>query len=266
MTSAVPTDARWVAADSWTLTRRGLAHWVRNPGQVIFSLAFNIVLVLMFGFLFGGAMAAPGDYREFLIPGMFAMTMLFGIGLTTQAVATDKERGITDRFRSMPVSAASVLIGRAVADLLFAVLTVVVMALCGLAVGWTTHGSPGDTLVAFLLILLLRFALIWVGVYIGLSVSGQEAITGVQTLEFPLGFLSCAFVAPSTMPTWLGTVADWNPLSSTVVATRQLFGNPGWTADNWIVRHADLMAVCWPVLITAVFMPLAIGKFRALGN
>lgn len=276
MTAAVPTAPQrgagsdsglgWVLSDSLTLTRRGLVHWVRNPGQIIFQLLFNILMVLMFGYLFGGAIEVPGggDYREFLMPGMFAMTMVFGIGLTTQAVATDKERGIVDRFRSMPMSAAALLIGRAFADMLSAVLTLVVMVLCGLAVGWTAHGSLAEVLSGFLLILLLRFALIWVGVWLGLSVGGQEAMTGVQTLEFPLGFLSSAFVLPSTMPGWLGAIAEWNPLSSTVVATRALFGNPGAAGDSWVVQHAALMAVLWPVVLVLIFMPLAIAKFRNL--
>lgn len=272
MTAAVPTGSDsglgWVFVDSWTLTRRGLTHWVRNPGQILFSLLFNILMVLMFGYLFGGAMQVPGggDYREFLMPGMLAMTMVFGIGLTTQAIATDKERGITDRFRSMPMSVASPLVGRAVADLLFAVLTLLTMVGCGLLVGWTAHTGGGDVVAAFLLILLLRFALVWVGVWLGLSVGGQEAMTGVQTLEFPLGFLSSAFVAPATMPGWLGAVAEWNPLSSTVVATRQLLGNPGVTGDSWIVGHAPLMAVVWPAILVAIFMPLAIAKFRDLAK
>ncbi|MGP4020948.1 ABC transporter permease [Saccharopolyspora sp. 5N708] len=266
---AAPTGGlRWVLADSVTLTGRSLAHWARNPGQLIMSLAFNVLMVLMFGFLFGGAMVVPGggSYREFLMPGMFAMTMVFGISMTTTAVATDMERGVTDRFRTMPMSPGAALIGRAVADLLFAVVTLVVMMLVGLAVGWRVHGSFGQLLAAMGLILLLRFALIWVGIYLGLVMKGQEAITGVQTLEFPLGFLSSAFVAPATMPGWLGAIAEWNPLSSTVTATRALFGNPGWGGDSWIVQHAGLMAVIWPVALTLVFLPLAVGRYRSLSG
>ncbi|MDI5942795.1 ABC transporter permease, partial [Micromonospora sp. DH15] len=151
-------------------------------------------------YLFGGALRVPGggDYREFLMPGMFAMTMVFGISLTTLAVSADLDRGVTDRLRSMPVSPLAPLVGRAAADLLFAVLTLAVMLLVGLAVGWRAHGGVGDTVAAFGLILLLRFALVWVGVFLGLVLKGQQAVAGVQTLEFPLGFLSSAFVAPAT--------------------------------------------------------------------
>ena len=257
-----------VLTDSVTLTGRSLAHWVRNPATLIASLAFNIVMVLMFAFLFGGAMAVPdgGSYREFLMPGMFAMTMIFGISMTTIAISTDVERGVTDRFRSMPMAPAAILIGRAVADMLFAVVTLVVMMLVGLAIGWRANGSVGATLGAMGLILLLRFALIWVGIFLGLVMRGQEAVAGVQTLEFPLGFLSNAFVAPSTMPGWLGAIAEWNPLSSTVTATRVLFGNPGWGGDSWVVENASLMAVVWPLVILAVFLPLAVRRYASLSD
>lgn len=254
--------------DGWTLTRRSLAHWVRSPGPVISSLAFNIVMVLTFGYLFGGAMIVPGggSYREFLMPGMFVMTMVFGISLTTLAVATDMERGVTDRFRSMPMSPIAPLIGRAVADMLFAVVTLLVLMGFGLLVGWSPHGGVGATLGAMGLILLLRFALIWVGIYLGLVMKGQTAVATVQTLEFPLGFLSSSFVALSTMPGWLGAVAEWNPLSSTATATRELFGNPGTGGDSWVVTHAGLMAVVWPVVITLVFLPLAVARYRSLSR
>ncbi|GIH70736.1 ABC transporter permease [Sphaerimonospora thailandensis] len=264
--SGSPGSLRWALADSWTLTVRGVSHWVRNPGPVIFSLAFNVLIVLMFVYLLGGAMRVPGggDYRDFLMPGMFAMTMLFGIAATTQAVTADVERGITDRFRSMPMSAAAMLAGRAVADMLLSVLTLAVMVVTALAVGWRPYGSTGEFLAALGLILLLRLALVWIGVYLGLALSGAEAITGVQTLEFPVGFLSSAFVATATMPGWLGAIADWNPISSTVTATRRLFGNPGAVGDSWIVEHALPMAVVWPVALLLIFFPLSVAKWRSL--
>jgi ABC-2 type transport system permease protein len=263
-----PTRGSWILADSWTLTQRSLAHWMRNPGPLIASLGFNIVMVLMFAYLFGGAMQVPGggDYHQFLVPGMFTMTMVFGITMTTVAVATDMERGVTDRFRSMPVSSLAPLVGRAVADMLFAVVTLAVMILCGLAIGWRASGGSGDILAAFGLILLLRFALVWVGIFLGLVMKGQEAVAGVQTLEFPLGFLSNAFVSPDTMPGWLGAIAEWNPLSATVGAIRELFGNPGWGGDSWVVQHYPLMAVVWPVVLTLIFLPLSVCRYRTLSN
>jgi ABC-type multidrug transport system permease subunit len=251
--------------DGVTLTRRSLAHWRRDPGPLVASLGFDVVMVLMFAYLFGGALRVPGggSYREFLMPGMFAMTMVFGISLTTLAVSADAGRGFTDRLRSMPVSPLAPLVGRAVADMLFAVVTLAVMLLVGLAVGWRAHGGVGATLAAFGLILLLRFALVWVGIFLGLVMRGQAAVAGVQTLEFPLGFLSSAFVSPATMPAWLGAVAEWNPLSATVGAARELFGNPGWGGDSWVTQHHPTLAVLWPVVLVAVFLPLSVRRYRA---
>ncbi|MQA09923.1 MAG: ABC transporter permease [Pseudonocardiaceae bacterium] len=278
-TSVLPQTAtdrlRWAVADGWTVTRRDLAHWVRQPGPVIFSLLFSVMIVLMFGYLFGGAMAMPGragggqasgDYREFLMPGMFVMTMLFGVGETVSAVTADARKGVTDRFRAMPMAPSAVVVGRGTADMLNAILVLLVMIACGFAVGWRAHGGVPETVLAFVLVLLLRFALIWIGIYLGLIIKGEEGVTMVQTLEFPLGFLSSAFVAPSTMPGWLGAVAEWNPLSSTILATRELFGNPGWGGDSWITQHALLMAIVWPLLLVAIFFPLAVRRYAALGR
>ncbi|NYH46019.1 ABC transporter DrrB family efflux protein [Micromonospora jinlongensis] len=254
--------------DSGTLIWRGLARWRRDPGPLIASLGFNILIVLMFAYLFGGALQVPGggSYREFLMPGMYVMTMVFGISLTTIAVAEDLERGVTDRLRSMPVSPLAPLVGRAVADMLFALVTLAVLLLTGLAIGWRAHGGAGATLAAVGLILLLRFALIWVGIFLGLVTRGQTAVVAVQTLEFPLGFLSNAFVAPSTMTAWLGAVAAWNPLSATVGATRELFGNPGWGGDSWAAQHYPWLAVLWPVVLVAVFLPLSVARYRRLAG
>ncbi|MEU1244615.1 ABC transporter permease [Micromonospora parva] len=255
-------------ADSGTLIWRNLARWRRDPGPLIASLGFNILIVLMFAYLFGGALQVPGggSYREFLMPGMFVMTMVFGISLTTVAVAEDLERGVTDRLRSMPVSPLAPLAARAVADMLFALVTLGVLLLTGLAIGWRAHGGAAATLAAVGLILLLRFALIWAGIFLGLVTRGQTAVVAVQTLEFPLGFLSNAFVAPSTMPAWLGAVAAWNPLSATVGATRELFGNPGWGGDSWAAQHYPWLAVLWPLVLVAVFLPLSVLRYRRLAD
>lgn len=259
---------RWTVIDGWTLTQRSLDHWRRNPTPLVFSLVFSILIVLMFAYLFGGAMQVPGggEYRDYLVPGMLAMTMLFGISQTTISMTADVERGVTDRFRSMPTAPSAMLIGRAAADLLFSVVTLIVMVFVGLAIGWRPNGSVADWVTAFGLILLFRFALIWIGVFIGLKLSSQEAVTGVQTLEFPIGFLSSAFVSPATMPGWLGVLAEWNPLSSTVTASRQLFGSPGGGGDAWIIENAQTMAVVWPLIILAVFFPLSVRAYRNLGR
>jgi ABC-type multidrug transport system permease subunit len=265
---ALPDRLRWALADGWTVTRRDLTHWARQPVQVIVGLLFPILMVLMFGYLFGGAIAVPGggDYREFLLPGMFAMTMVFGLETTFTAVSTDASRGVTDRFRSMPMAGSAVVVGRCAADMLNSLLALAVMLACGLAVGWQWRNGAGAALLAVGLLLLLRFAVLWIGIYLGLVVGGPEAVVAVQILVWPLGFLSNAFVAPGTMPGWLGTLAEWNPLSATVAATRELFGNPGWGGDPWVAQHAVVLALVWPVLLTAVFFPLSVRHYRRLNR
>ena len=257
---------RWAVLDGWTITQRALLHWSRQPGTVITGLLFPVLMVVMFGYLLGGQMEVPSgaDYFDFLLPGMFVLTMVFGIEATMVAVNADAAKGVTDRFRSMPMAPSAVVVGRSVADMLYSVVGLAVMVACGLVVGWRWDDGAGGALLAVALLLLLRFALIWVGIYLGLLVKTPEAVVAVQILVWPLGFLSSAFVAPSTMPGWLGTIAEWNPMSSTVTAIRDLFGNPGWTGDSWVAQHAELMAVVWPLVIVAIFFPLAVQRYRAL--
>lgn len=266
-----PSNAlRWALIDTGTITRRDLAHWVRTPGTVITNtLLFPIMIVLMFGYLLGGAMRVPGggNYLDFLLPGMFAMTMVFGIGATMVSVSSDAARGITDRFRSMPMSASAVLLGRALADLLNSGVALAVLIGCGRLIGWHPHNGAGAALGAVGLLLSLRFSFVWLGVYLGLVCAGNpEAVTAVRTLEFPIGFLGNPFVATATMPVWLGTIAAWNPLSATVSATRRLFGDPTGDPDTWIAHHAGPMAVVWPLVLIAVFLPLSVHRYRRLGR
>jgi ABC transporter DrrB family efflux protein len=262
------TRLRWAVADGWTMTQRDLAHWARQPAPLIVGLLFPVLLVLMFGYLFGGGMVIPGggNYREFLLPGMYALTMAFGIEATMIAVTTDASKGITDRFRSMPMAPSAVVMGRAAADMLNSLLGLVVMLGCGVLVGWRWHNGVGRALLAVGLLLLLRFALLWVGIYLGLVVKNPEAVMAVQILIWPISFLSNVFAAPGTMPGWLGMIAMWNPLSATVAATRELFGNPGWGGDTWIARNALPMALAWPLLLIAIFFPLSVWSYRRLSR
>ncbi|GIH90810.1 ABC transporter permease [Planobispora siamensis] len=253
-------------ADAWTITLRDLAHWTRRPGTVVVGWVFPVMIVLIFGGLFGGAISVPGggDYFEFLMPGMFTMTMLFGLETTMMAVTTDASRGVTDRFRSLPMSSSAVVLGRCAADMLNSVVGLAVMMVTGLLLDWSWHGGAGAAAAAVGLLLLLRFALLWIGIFIGLASGGPETVSAVQILVWPAGFLSNIFVDAGTMPAWLGAIAEWNPLSATASATRELFANPGMGADSWVEQNAVLMAVVWPVLITAVFLPLSARTFRRL--
>jgi ABC-2 type transport system permease protein len=263
----VPTTGglRWTLADSWVVARRDLLHWVRNPSVIIASVAFPAMFVLLFGFVFGSAIVVPGggDYREFLMPGMFAQAMVNGAAATVATVAADRARGVTDRFRSMPMSPGAPVIGRSLADLVNSVLDLVVLVGLGLLVGWQAHGGVGGALAAVGLLLLLRFAMIWVGIYLGLVVS-QEAAGLAWAPLFPLTMIANTFVHPSQLPGWLGPIADWNPISATVTAVRELFGNAGPAAAgaSWAEQNAMLLAVAWPVAIVAVFLPLAVRRYR----
>jgi ABC-2 type transport system permease protein len=253
----------WTFADTWTITRRDLTHWRQRPGLVAIGWLFPVMVLLMFTGLFGGAMAVPdGDYLDFLLPGVFTVTMLFGLEGTMMAVATDAAKGVTDRFRSLPMTASAVVGGRCLADLLNSVVGLAVLIVTGLVLGWRTHHGVGAALGAVALLLWLRFGLLWVGVFLGLTAKGPQAVTAVQILVWPVGFLSSVFVDPATMPSWLGAIATWNPLSATASAVRDLFGGPDWAGGSPV---AGLAALVWPIVLTVVFLPLSVRRYRRLG-
>jgi ABC-type polysaccharide/polyol phosphate export permease len=167
----------------------------------------------------------------------------------------------------MPMATSAVIAGRAAADMLNSAAALAVLTGCAFLTGWQPHRGAARAAAALGLLLLLRFAFVWIGVYLGLRFyPNPEAITAVRTLEFPVGFLGNPFAAVSTMPAWLGAIALWNPLSSTVTAARQLFGDPIGANSSWITSHAIGMALAWPLLLTAVFFPLSLHRYRRLGR
>lgn len=252
----------------WVITQRDLRHWQREPWTPVFGILFSLMLLLVFGFLFGGAIDVPGggDYLDYLLPGMFALSMLFGVETTMSAVTQDTKRGITDRFRSMPIHSVAVPLGRSAADLLNSALQLLVLMVGGLLVGWHLDAGAAATALAVALLLWLRFAVLWIGIYLGLALRGEGALAAVQVLVWPLGFLSNLFVAPETMPGWLGALAQWNPVSATAAAARELFGNPTGVTDGVLAEHAVLLALAWPAVLTAVFLPLAARAYRNLSR
>jgi ABC-2 type transport system permease protein len=256
----------WALADAWTIAGREVRHWVREPAPFVLGLLFPVLMVVMFGYVFGGAMAMPGgaSYREFLMPGLFALTMAFGVENTYAALATDTTRGVMDRFRSLPMASSAVVVGRCTADMLVSALGLAVMATCGLLVGWRWHGPAVAALAAFGLLLLLRFALLWAGIWLALLFHNPTTLMALQILVWPVAFFSNAFVSPTTMPRWLGAITEWNPLSATTASVRALFDNPGWSGTSWAAEHAALLALAWPVLLTLVFLPLSVIAFRRL--
>lgn len=260
----------WFGRDTWAVTRRHLLRLVRRPDELLGTLLIPVMAVVMFGFVFGdalgSAMALPsGTYREFLLPGLFALTMAFGIGNTTIAIAADVQSGVLDRMRSLPSSPVSLLAGRSLADLLTALVELAILVLLGMLSGWQWHGGITAAIGALALLLLLRLAISWVGILLGLLVSGPEAAMKYFALVFPLAMVADTIVPTSLMPEWLAGPASWNPLSSTVVATRDLFGNAVGPATSWVAEHSLLMATAWPSAITAACVPLALLRLRRIG-
>lgn len=267
VTATPTTTLTTTARESWLITGRDLLHWRRDPWTPVFGIAFSVMLVLVFGFLFGGAVTLPGggDYLSYLLPGMFALSMMFGVETTMDAMASYARKVVTDRFRSLPMSGVAVPLGRALADLVNSAAQLAVLVLGGLLVGWTVSGSLLDAVLAVGLLLWLRFAMLWLGVFLGLTFRSEGSMMAVQVLVWPIGFLSGLIVPPETMPGWLGAIADLNPVSATAAACRELFGNPNGITEGVLADHALWLAVGWPAVLTAVFVPLSVRAFRRLG-
>ncbi|MFD9550201.1 ABC transporter permease [Nocardia salmonicida] len=257
---------RTALTDSWTMTRRELAHWARQPVQVVVGLVFPVMLLLMFSYLIGGGRGIDGDFKDYLVPGILTMTMAFGLEATMLAVTQDLGKGVIDRFRSMPMNSAAVLVGRSVADMLQSAVGLAVMIAVGYAIGWRWHDGAASFLAAVGLLLLFRFAMLWIGIYLAMVAGKPELVQAVQILVWPISFLSNAIASPESMPSWLGAVVEWNPMSATATAVRGLLGNPGTVGDSWAAAHAEMLAVAWPLALIAVFFPLAVKRFRDLSR
>jgi ABC-2 type transport system permease protein len=200
------------------------------------------------------------------MPGLFAMSAIAGVMASALLISKDVAEGVMDRFRSMPIARSAVPFGRTAADLLGAAIGVAIMALIALLVGWRAHNGLAATLAAFGLVLLLRYAVSWIGVWVGLSVSPQTADSLVP-LVFPVTMISNSFVPTTGMPAWLRLIADWNPISALVAACRELFGNPTVLAAHASLplRHPVATTIGWALLILAVFVPLSTRRHQASG-
>ncbi|WP_327680916.1 ABC transporter permease [Streptomyces sp. NBC_00467] len=258
--------------DSLVVAKRNLIRMLRIPEMIIFGLIQPIMFVVLFSYVFGGSISVDGNtspaaYREFLMAGIFAQTVTFATAGAGAGIADDMHKGLIDRFRSLPMARGAVLTGRTLADLVQTALTLVVLALVALLVGWRTHENLGKVLAGFGLLLLLGYAFSWIGALIGLSVRTPEAATsGGLIWLFPLTFISNAFVPSVNMPTFLRYIAEWNPFSATVQASRELFGNlpPGYVApDAWPMQHPVWASLIWSVLIIVFFRTLAVRKYRS---
>lgn len=264
----------WAMKDCWTIVVQEFTHIVRQPSVFAWQLGMPVMMVLMFVYVFGSAMDVTGQgagegYIDYAMPGMFAMTMAFGFMNTAFEVTLKKEKGFMDRFRSMPMSTSAVVTGRGIADLIHAAIDLAIIAGLALLIGWRPGGTIGETLLAFGLLLWLRLALIFIGIYFGLKLKSSEAAGSLFAVAFPIGFISSVFAPPGMMPGWLGGIAAWNPVSSTANAIRELFHTPGidmFATTYWIDGHAMLGAIGWPVLLMVIFVPLAVRQFQNLSK
>jgi ABC transporter DrrB family efflux protein len=253
------TGPRWVLADSWLMTVRLVRQIPRIPELAIFAIIQPIMFVVLFVYVFGGAINVPGgSYAQFLLPGIFVQTVAFGGAATGIGMADDLQKGLVDRFRSLPMARSALLVGRTGADLVRNGISVVIMIIVGIATGFRFHGSPLAVIGGLVLLLAFEFAFSWIGVLIGLAVKTVEAAqSGGFIWLFPLTFASSAFVPVQSMPSWLRGFAQHQPVTVTVDALRALF-------DGQPVGSYAWQAVAWIAGILLVAMPLAVRRYRRI--
>ena len=253
--------------DGSVLAKRNLIKIKRVPELLVFTTLQPIMFIVLFAYVFGSAIDTGAvDYREFLIAGIFAQTVIFGATLTGAGLADDMQKGIIDRFRSLPMSRSAVLLGRTTSDVLNNVLVITVMSLTGLVVGWRIRTSFLEALGGFLLLLLFAYAISWVFAWIGLLVPTPEVVQSASFIViFPLTFIANTFVPAEGLPGPLRAVAEWNPVSAVTQAARELFGNVAAGAPEpsvWSLQHPVVYTLLWVVGILAVFVPLAVRQYQ----
>jgi ABC-2 type transport system permease protein len=257
------TRARWAAAEGLAAAQRVLTKLRHDPGSIALTLGAPVVLVLIFGYIFGSAISVPGggNYRAFLVSGLFA-TIGTNIVPSMVAIARDASRGVVDRFRSLPISRTAVPFGQAAATSVYGLGSFILMALCGLVVGWRISRGPADAVAALLLLMAFQFAATWVGLYLGLVIGKEETAAQASILVFPVTTISNVFVPTTGMPGWLRLIADWNPVSALAAAVRQLIGNPAAPANgSWPLEHPVVASLAWTALLLAVFVPLCTRRY-----
>jgi ABC-2 type transport system permease protein len=251
-------------ASTLGIARRGLLKYLRTPQLVVLGTVQGAMFLLIFRYVFGGAIGAGGlDYVDFLVPGFITTGVLFaGMGAAA-GMAEDLEQGFVDRLRSLPIPRSAVLAGRALADTAVQVWGLVVTIAIGFAVGFRLHGSVADALVAFGLLVVLGFAFEWLFITLGLLAGSAQAAQGLVLLVFPLTFVSSAYVPVQSMPGWLQAVAEHQPITVMVDAVRALTQGPaaeallGHGAGWYVVR-----SLLWAAAIVAVSFPVAVARYR----
>jgi ABC-2 type transport system permease protein len=257
--------------DTSVIAHRNVIRIRRVPDVMAFVLVQPLMFVLLFAYVFGGSIQIEdGNYREFLIAGIFAQTVVFGATFTGAGLAEDLQKGLISRFRSLPMSRSAVVAGRTASDVIYNALSLVVMSVAGLIVGWRIRGSVVDAVLAFTMLLLFAYAFSWVMACIGLLVPTPEVVNNASFIVlFPLTFIANTFVPAESLPMGLRTFAEWNPISAITQATRDLFGNiPASTPDptSWPMRNSVLYTAIWTVGLLVVFAPLATRLYQRTGG
>ena len=253
--------------DGLNVARRNVIKIVRVPELLFGILVTPVMMVVMFAYVFGGSIdIAGGSYREFLVAGAFAMTIVFGATFTGAGLADDMHKGIIDRFKSLPMSRSAVVFGRTASDVIYNVLSLLVMAGAGLLVGWRINNGLGNALLGFGLLLAFSYAISWVMAFVGLLVPGPEVVANVSMIVlFPMTFIANTFVPAGDLPTPLRVFAEWNPVSAVAQAARELFGNiPPETPEPtvWSMENPVVYTLIWAVVLISVFGPLAVARYR----
>ena len=259
---------RQTYTDTLVITWRNLKRIPRIPELAIFAILQSIMFVLLFAFVFGGAIPLPGggSYREYLMPGIFAQTIVFAAATTAVGMRDDLNKGLLDRFRSLPMARSSVLIGRIVADVVYNAGILVVLMVSGYVVGWRVNTGIVELLAGIGLLLLFALAMTAIGVWLGLVVPSVEVAQQVSfTVLFPITFISNVFVPPQSLPDFLQPVAEWNPVSTLTAATRELWGNPNpYVGSGLAGEQPALVTVIWVIVIIAIFLPAGVRRYQRL--
>ena len=250
----------WTLADAAVVTWRNLLQYVRIPQLLVFSTIQPVMFVVLFVFVFGGAIASSvpgGNYVNFLMPGIFVQSAVFGATATGIGLAEDLNRGMIDRFRSLPMARSAVLAGRTFADLIRNIFVVVLMTIVGVLIGFQPFQAGVLAYVLMLLIVIgFAYAFSWISALIGLLVKDTESVQAAGFIWiFPLTFASSAFAPVDTMPSWLQPIVKVNPITVTVNAGRSLL-------QGTATLETILPPLFWMVVITAVFVPLAVRAYR----
>ncbi|HEY4521421.1 MAG TPA: ABC transporter permease [Candidatus Paceibacterota bacterium] len=252
---------KWLLSDMLVLVERNLLKYARLPQLLIFSTIQPVMFLLLFTYVFGGAIkGSSGSYINFLLPGILVQAAIFGAIQTGVGLAEDLSKGIIDRFKSLPMSRSAVLMGRTVADLIRNIFVVVLMFVVGYLIGFRLEGSVSDAMAAFAILLLFGFAFSWISAAIGMAVKNVETaqVAGFMWV-FPLVFASSIFVPIETMPSWLQAFAGGSPVTITVDAVRALALGSATAAET---ARYSIEALAWILFLLAVFIPLAVFLYR----